>query len=122
MQFCKDHWEKLREAIKARNLWQFVAKSGEELVGRYKKEENNEVTIPDPLMTAHNMILSRAARKSPYILFLKEDGSHWCPLCDVRDKEGYIGKHKGTLDINWIEGCCDDIKEHYIADGWLKPN
>lgn len=122
MQFCQDHWNKLREAIKVRDLWSFVAKSSEDLFNRYIKEEKEELTIPDPLITAHNLILSRVVEKSPYILFQKEDGSHWCPLCDVRDKEGYKGKNKGTLDINWIDGCCDDIKEHYIKEGWLKSN
>lgn len=119
MQFCKDHWIQLKDAIRRKGMGHLIARSGEELANRMKKEAAGELVISDPLIIAHNQISAHALEKSPYLMFLKEDGSHWCPLCDVRDKVGYKGDHEGVLDLNWIEGCTEGIKKNYIARGLI---
>lgn len=62
MKFCQTHWDALRSAIRDRGLYDLVAKSGEAIVNKMAEELKAgaaTATTFDPLMGAHNAILSR---------------------------------------------------------------
>lgn len=73
-QMCQPHWEKLKDAIKARGLYRFTAADGATLV--------EQVTRPDarasfePLMGAHLAILQNALAVN-----LSAVLGEGCPLC-----------------------------------------
>lgn len=122
MQFCTRHWEQLRQAIKDNGLWEFVSHSGQEVVGRMKKELEGQITVPDPLMTAHNMITGRAIEHGGlYLMTAKEDGSHYCPLCELDEHAPKPPDGKVPSDW-WINSCAEHLKKDFIEKGWLKPN
>lgn len=63
MQFCEDHWSRLREAIEKRGMTDLVAVGGRRAAARTQRElEQGEVTLAtfDPLMSAHWAIASNA--------------------------------------------------------------
>lgn len=94
MRFCEEHWGILKESIEKYGLGRFVAKSGEEVMGHLKREIEGEATVIDfePLMGAHNMLMSVASSYVGRRLFLQApDGSHRCPVCEL-------------ISYNWAEG------------------
>ena len=105
MKICPDHWTKLREAVKARGLWQYVAKDGHaamqnivlELEGRERE------AYFDPLMHAHNMIWSAALERCGLALMMGDK----CPVC-----EG-IAFNLALPDNTYTP----DAEEHYWIDG-----
>ena len=79
MKFCMDHWNKLRTAIAERGLEALVAADGMTAV--------NDLIAgrPDPLMAAHNAIVSNAASKVGLaIMTANDDGSERCPICYLK--------------------------------------
>ncbi len=74
MKFCPTHWSELRQAIEARGLGALVAKSGGELA------ECMQAGGFEPLMVAHNAIVSNIALAVPDAVFNNDEG---CPLCVV---------------------------------------
>lgn len=101
MKFCQPHWDKLREAIKARGMWHLVAKSGEAAVERMKAELQHGAAASDdtwdPLMNCHWMILGRSLELGGLYLMGRDDaGNDYCPVCEAV-------KH-GQSETNWIEG------------------
>ena len=116
MRMCAAHWKALREEIEVkRGLARFVPTS-----------DGCDISITpgelppstgNPLIDAHNMILSRALQFFPYIVKAKPDGSEFCPLCEVDDRECYCSQCRGTKNIggaeNWIAGCGEDIAEFW---------
>lgn len=115
MRMCQPHWERLRDAIRERGMYEFVASSGKEaaseMVAQLDGTEDPETPF-DPLMSAHwgitNQVLDRAGL---YVMFPKEDGSERCPLCEVAE-------HGGKPD-EWINGESDAILQHFREKGWL---
>lgn len=82
MQICQDHWTKLRAAIDARGIGHLVKDAAGAVQEMHANLAGREVEHPDPLLAAHNMILSNAVRVAGFaILFNNEDGSERCPLC-----------------------------------------
>lgn len=123
MQFCKSHWDELRAAVKNKGLWPFVSGSGEDLVERLKKELGNELTIPDPLMTAHNMILGRALEAGGlYLMSKPPDAEHYCPLCELNKHAKQPPPGGGVPSTWWINGSTDKILADFKKQGWLKDN
>ena len=133
MKFCQTHWNNLRQAIKARGLWDMVAGSGEEAVQQAKdqlggKEQTKENF--DPLMAAHWTICNNAMDTlkrigaNPLALLTQppEDHPEWeCPLCylnylsaehDRTCMDPNCTKTKGlTFDI-WIDKAADGVLEY----------
>ncbi len=105
MKFCSTHWQALRENIKARGLWDFVSKDGEE-AGRkmIAKEEANEKNEPptkdsfDPLLLAHNNIIAAFVRDRGLEAFAGDK----CPICEVESSRAGLGK-------DWLDGASDDM-------------
>lgn len=86
MKFCENHWEELRVAIEAQGLGQFISKSGEDAMKRMAAEETEGSTRTnfDPLMFAHNAIVSNSLSSVGLGLFNpNDDGSERCPLCTL---------------------------------------
>lgn len=72
MNICKDHWDKLREAIDLRGLSRFVAGSGEKAAAQL--DDNSY----DPLMAANFAIWNNALKA--FGLSMMQEHSP-CPLC-----------------------------------------
>jgi hypothetical protein len=92
MKFCEPHWQSLREAVEATGLGALVAESGQQAARNLASEATEGPTFDnfDPLMTAHNAILSGAMSliKERYnqnaLMVMADDEEHpeWaCPIC-----------------------------------------
>ena len=94
MKFCTEHWQALRGAVEASGLGSMVADSGERAAKNFVREatEGPSIDTFDPLMTAHNAILTGAMgiisdryQQNPLMLMAGEDapGVTWptCPIC-----------------------------------------
>lgn len=75
MKFCATHWTALREAISSRGLDGFISKNGEEAAKRMA-----EGTF-DPLLAAHNAIVSQAVRVAGLGIMVNEG----CPICSLNE-------------------------------------
>lgn len=76
MKFCQSHWDTLKAELAARGLDKYVSKSGEEAAQALADGR------PDPLMSAHNAIVSNVLDVvGPELMLANEDGSERCPLC-----------------------------------------
>lgn len=121
MKMCIDHWEKMKTKVEEKGLSSFVSKGGEELTNKIVKELGNKSTIPDPLFQATMMINGRALEiGGPYLLSLKKDGSHYCPLCELNehaDDEEHTEFETPADD--WIDGCIESIRNDFIEKGLL---
>jgi hypothetical protein len=85
MKFCKSHWDELRKALDDRGLMNLVAKDSQQLMDKMAKEiadgQPSAATF-DPLIGAHNAILSNALDIVGLDLMMpNDDGSDKCPLC-----------------------------------------
>lgn len=105
MKFCTAHWESLKENIKARGLWEFVSKDGEEAGKKMlaKQEANDKDEPPtaasfDPLLLAHNNIIAAFVRDIGLDAFAGEK----CPICEIEKSRAGLGK-------GWLDGASDDM-------------
>lgn len=124
MKFCQSHWDQLRNGLKDRGMFHLVAKSGQELFNRFKKEENNQTTVPDPLMEAHNMIIQRSLQYMPHIIMNNEHDpeGHFCALCEAVKYMPLHPETKLPCDQSWIITLLDYLKTEYTKEGWLNNN
>lgn len=90
MKFCTSHWDALRAAVIDAGLGHFIPTSGQEAIRRLADGvETNENTRSnfDPLMGAHNSIVSNVLKTAGLGIFgTNADGSEICPLCLVIDR------------------------------------
>lgn len=76
MRICQPHWDKLRDALKLRGLDDMVAKDGAQAAHDLADGR------PDPLMSAHNAIVSNALGVVGLaVMEPNDDGTERCPLC-----------------------------------------
>ena len=116
MKFCARHWDALKAQIKAYGLDGLIAKSGEEVASKMMSEleAGSKKSNFDPLMAAHNMIVSRALDIIGLALLASnEDGSERCPLCFLQ--KGHDENCK-ELDCKhsfepWVEYAAKDALE-----------
>lgn len=105
MNFCKPHWDRLRSAIFAKGLGDFVAQDGQEAIRRSVAQLENPDVVRledfDPLMAANNMIFSLALKARGLALMQPdpETGKPPCPLCVVA----------GPKDQGWIDGATAEV-------------
>ena len=98
MQFCDHHWQMLREEIRKRGLYDLVASSGQEVALRMTQGGF------DPLMGAHNVILSALARVAgPGILMIEG-----CPVCEG-NKAHDEGCQDPTCRPNWYDAWLPEL-------------
>lgn len=120
MQFCNPHWKQLRTAIEDKGMFHLVSKSGIQAVGRLVKEAKGQAVAPDPLMEAHNMILSRSLEcLGVYIMLMKDDG--FAPLPSVERLPEHP-KTKLKCGDWWISSLSEYLRFEYEKEGWLNSN
>ncbi len=113
MQFCKPHWDALRDAVEQRGMSHLVARSGqqahEDAVAQL--EGSDDLQNWDPLMAAHWAISSRVLRAVGLDLMFGQK----CPLCLVQqDYEAVMrdGAPEGKTFVPaqyWIDSCMDSM-------------
>ena len=118
MKICPEHWDKLREAIKARGLWPLVLRNGEEAAARAVAELEGKADKAsyDPLMNCVWMIYGRATELGGLYLYTGD----FCAICEAV-KHSRIGGDDGFRDTqhvesHWIDGPADAVLEHVKAD------
>jgi hypothetical protein len=98
MQICQIHWDKLRAAIKDRGIDHLGAKNAKQA---YDDMEKQVLSIPsdyDPLMSCNWMIQSKGLKMGGlYIMGQKDDGSHYCPICEA------IVHKPDDAEVQWVE-------------------
>ena len=107
--FCRPHWDQLRNAIKARGLWDLVSTSGEQARERLAHPGPETLDSFDPLIAAHNLITNNALELlGPFT---------GCPVCAVLDK--HAAECECTDDTpcpadygQWIDMAADGVKQH----------
>lgn len=112
MKFCNDHWSKLKTAISDRGLDKLIAKDGAEVIRR-SLDEPEEKKAFEPLMGAHNCIVSWCMDRTGLELFVaNEDGSEKCPICYTQKLHDQNCKEQSCTyrveDIT-IKGAADDM-------------
>jgi len=123
MRFCLPHWEQLKQALKDAGMSHLITNGGEQLAEKLKRESEGQAVVPDPLFEAHNMMLERAMNHlGPYIMFQKEDGTDYCPLCEVNEKLMPHPETKLKCADSWISTIVPYLKEEYTKEGWLNNN
>ena len=102
MNWCKPHWDRLREAIDIRGLSKFGAQSGEQAAKEIADELEGKEPAFDPLMGSWtrlnaNMLssLEKQGRASFELMMT-------CPMC-ILEFDG-----QPHLVDNWINGVIDD--------------
>jgi hypothetical protein len=113
MRFCSAHWGKLRLSIRDRGLDQFVSTSGSVLADRMAKGIDGDDTKArfDPLMGAHNAIVSNAMGFVGLALMVQnEDGSDRCPICFLDKDHKEKCQRLGCTDTfeEWIDKAADE--------------
>jgi hypothetical protein len=86
----------LRAAVEARGLNALVADTGEEVMGKLASEINEGPSIDnfDPLMGAHNAILSNAIEMGGLSVLAGEV----CPLCWLNEQSKEAWEHARDVD------------------------
>lgn len=115
MKFCMPHWDGLKEKVKEAGVFLLVADSGEEVVANLQAEAEGDESKYDPLMDAHNRIMSNALNQGG--LYLME-GEH-CPLCEL-DKYAPPppeGTEPTTASGIWIKFAVDEVLAVCIERG-----
>lgn len=122
MQFCKLHWEKLREAIKARGLDDLVPKNGADAKNRLIAETQGARNMAsfDPLMSAHNNIIGNALKRDGLIPTAQMMMGDNCPLCMLNAAASEHQKRCTTPGCTvvpsydkWIDNAADDELAEY---------
>lgn len=124
MKFCQPHWNSLRAAIETRGMGHLIAANGRDAHARAVAELHGraESSDYDPLMAAHNMILSHAMDWLGLGLGLFT--GDYCPVCELLKVYPPIpeGHRYKTNDEYLIDGpadaqlaICRDMK--LIGDG-----
>lgn len=80
MKFCQPHWDALRAAIESRGLGHLVAANGRDVFARMvaELEGRSDVDDFDPLMGAHNLIISKVMQGGGLYLMTGD----YCPVCE----------------------------------------
>lgn len=137
MQMCERHWSMLRDKIREEGLRDWVATDGEtavaQLADQIARGESTRVNF-DPLMAAHNMIMSNALQSVGLTLFtVDEHGNEYCPLCLLNSRRTEDGqcactdpncqaKYPGAIENfdNWVSHAVVGAKQYMIEQGWIE--
>lgn len=119
MKMCKVHWDELREKIRERGLYGLVATSGEQAVAQLVDglENGPKKTNFDPLMAAHNQLVSNAVNVAGLaLMMMNEDGTERCPVCYLVEKCP-CGKGADCPFTTWLTKAADGAREYAIQLG-----
>jgi hypothetical protein len=123
MRMCDTHWQELRKAIADRGLESFVATNSENAAAKLEAQwkDGEAKGNFDPLMGAHNAILTNALELAGlYVLEPNDDGSERCPLCFL--EEGCRAKHTEAEPCqykSWPGRAADDMRSIAVRLGLL---
>lgn len=117
MQFCTPHWDKLKEKIKERGMWSLVSQGGEQAHAKIvsEVEEGSKKENFDPLMAAHNMIVSNALTCAG-IEVLAQEG---CPLCYLQNNCPCGQPDCKEKFESWLDRAADGAREGAVKLGLL---
>lgn len=108
MKICQNHWDQLRQSIKAKGLFDLVAASGAEAVKQAVGElqgEQKHLGNFDPLMAANWMLMGNALQMGGlYLMGQDKNGQEYCPVCEA-ETHG----HTGWIDLA-VEGVAEAVK------------
>jgi hypothetical protein len=140
VRFCPEHWEALRAAIDARGLGSLVADSGEQAASNLAAEMEQGSTVDnfDPLMGAHNAIMSRAIdeiagryQQNALMLMANEDDPAvtWptCPVCALtwcHEEHNRICEKPGCdypAEFDWDHEMINGAADHMVKT-WQELN
>ena len=114
--WCKSHWDQLRQAIKDRGLDGFGAQTGAEAAAEMRSQFAGNEEAFDPLIGSWSRInaymsdsLTKQGRGAE-LLQLK------CPCCIL------VEDGQPELVAGWINGCTDQAKVYAIEQGLLKAS
>jgi hypothetical protein len=104
MKVCPDHWEELKQVIKAKGLYDFVAGNGKEamsrILGQFEGERETKQNF-DPLMACNSLLWGNALKCGGLALMgTDETGGEFCPVCEAyeHDQQDWI-----NLVVNVVE-------------------
>jgi hypothetical protein len=87
MNLCPTHWNQLKQAIKARGLWDLVSADGAEAMAVMQHDLDGKPATKekfDPLLAATFKIYENAIRAGGlYMMNQKEDGADYCAVCEA---------------------------------------
>lgn len=109
MKFCAPHWQKMRDAVRERDMERFIARSPEAAMRRLHDEMTGTAAPDDfdPLMWMNNILWSKLLELGGINLMMpNEDGSDRCPLCFMNEA------HKAACEVP------DCTYTHDIAIDW----
>lgn len=116
MNWCKPHWQQLRQAIIDRGLDGFGAQDGAAAAAEIRSQlEGNDEKF-DPLMGSWSRINSYMAEslssqgRAGELLALR------CPLCIL------VEDGQPELVAGWVNGVTDQAKHYAIEQGLLKAS
>lgn len=107
MRMCLElHWRLLREAIDARGLGVLVPENGEKAAADFVDAITDGLSIDnfDPLRGAHDAIIANCMANLPpegaiAMLSPRADGSDWCPLCFMNERNNAGNNYDGWIDL-----------------------
>lgn len=109
MNWCKPHWDRLREIIKDKGLDKFGAQNAEEAHANMKSQIEGGEEPFDPLMGSWTRINCR---------MLESPGCNGrileCPLCIL------VVDGQPNLVEDWLQGVTDDALEYALEKGLVK--
>jgi hypothetical protein len=89
MKFCDHHWTMLKSKISEFGLDSLVPTSGEEAHAKLVSELQHGASRGtfDPLMAAHNAIVSNALQSTGLeLMVVSEENTHRCPICFLQTR------------------------------------
>ena len=111
MNWCKPHWDRLREAIKLRGLAHLGAQTTTELAENLEKEFNGKSAEFDPLTGCFWAINYRMLQDVGFYAMGR------CPLCIL------VEDGQPELVDNWVNGSTDQALDYARENGLVpKPH
>lgn len=137
MKFCQNHWDMLRTEVAEQGLTDWIAPDGATAIAQLIDQTKQGTSTPvnyDPLMDAHNMIMTRAIEGLGLMVMGPDFG---CPICFLNERRSEDGactcghpecpnKQPGSLpDFEaWLrgpDGAVTAAKGHMVSQGWVAP-
>lgn len=116
MNWCKPHWQQLREVLKSKGLDKFGAQTSEEAMAeiQHQIEEGTEKGF-DPLLGSWARINTKMAEGLNRMGRHKELLELKCPLCTL------VEDQRPELVADWLEGVTEGARLYAVEEGLLKP-
>jgi hypothetical protein len=115
---CSAHWDALKDALRERDLFRFVANDGAGATERIKAQLTPGAPAAEgfePLLNANFGIFGNALQGGGlYLMGTKEDGTPYCPLCELE-------AHTEAKADEWIKEAADEQLRNAQRLGLVPP-